>query len=61
MDAIRNNQCIDAFGANRAVNDLTILLDNIIRGRSCILLDWPAYPNVGDHLIWLGAKVILKK
>lgn len=61
MDAIRNNQSIDAFGANRAVNDLTILLDNIIRGRSCILLDWPAYPNVGDHLIWLGAKVILKK
>ena len=61
MSYFRGNYHSDAFAAVRAVNNLTILLDNIIRGRNCILLDWPAYPNVGDHLIWLGAKIILKK
>ncbi len=20
----------------------------------CVLLDYPAHPNIGDHLIWLG-------
>ncbi|KAK44832.1 hypothetical protein BG58_22770 [Caballeronia jiangsuensis] len=51
----------DAIGAVRAISDLTSLLEHKIGGRRCVLLDWPNHPNVGDHLIWLGQKVILKK
>jgi pyruvyl transferase EpsO len=51
----------DALGAVQAVFELTTVLDRKIQGRRCVLLDWPAYANIGDHLIWLGQKVILKK
>lgn len=26
---------------------------------SCALLDYPAYPNIGDHLIWIGSLLYL--
>jgi pyruvyl transferase EpsO len=26
----------------------------------CILLDYPSYPNIGDHLIWLGTLFYLR-
>ncbi|NMG60586.1 polysaccharide polymerase [Geitlerinema sp. P-1104] len=27
----------------------------------CILLDYPSYPNIGDHLIWLGTLFYLRE
>ncbi len=29
-------------------------------GRPCALLDYPSYPNLGDHLIWLGSLLYLR-
>ncbi|MBD2346617.1 polysaccharide pyruvyl transferase family protein [Anabaena subtropica FACHB-260] len=29
--------------------------------KSCAFLDYPAYPNIGDHLIWLGGVFYLTK
>ena len=46
--------------AVRAVHSLAEQLDELIGGRDCILLDFPDHDNIGDHLIWLGNKVILK-
>jgi len=43
-----------------AINDLTQTLHDLIGQRPIALIDWPNYPNVGDHLIWLGEKVLFK-
>ncbi|MBS0455337.1 MAG: polysaccharide pyruvyl transferase family protein [Proteobacteria bacterium] len=51
----------DAVSATHAIAELTSLLSQIIRGRRCVLLDWPNYANIGDHLIWLGQKIIFRK
>lgn len=50
----------DMATAVRAVHSLAEQLDELIGGRDCILLDFPDYDNIGDHLIWLGTKIILK-
>jgi pyruvyl transferase EpsO len=34
-------------------------LDSVDFGSECVLLDYPAYPNIGDHLIWLGEVLYL--
>lgn len=52
---------VDIFQANYAVSNLSMMLDGLIQHDKCILLDWPNYCNVGDHMIWLGQKVIIKK
>ncbi|MVW71377.1 polysaccharide pyruvyl transferase family protein [Bordetella sp. 15P40C-2] len=57
MDFSSNRTC---SSASNAVSQLAQALSNLIAGRPCVLLDWPSYANVGDHLIWLGQKVILK-
>jgi len=36
-------------------------LRGLIGDRPVALLDWPSYPNAGDHFIWLGQKVILRQ
>ncbi len=51
----------DIFQANYAISNLSMMLDGLIQHDKCILLDWPDYCNIGDHMIWLGQKVILKK
>jgi len=38
---------------------LAPLHDLLPPGTSCALLDYPGYPNLGDHLIWLGATLYL--
>lgn len=52
---------LDIYGANYAISNLTMILGGVIQHRDCIILDWPNYCNVGDHMIWLGQKIILKK
>ncbi|NJL01474.1 MAG: polysaccharide polymerase [Spirulinaceae cyanobacterium SM2_1_0] len=39
---------------------LTPLHPLIPPGTTCALLDYPSYPNLGDHLIWLGAVLYLR-
>lgn len=51
----------DMATAVRAVHSLAERLGELICSRDCILLDFPDHDNVGDHLIWLGDKIILKK
>jgi pyruvyl transferase EpsO len=34
---------------------LQTALDDIIPLQECALLHYPYYPNIGDHMIWLGA------
>ena len=41
-------------------NDLHQALANIPNFKNCALLDYPNYPNIGDHLIWLGSVLYLK-
>jgi len=36
-------------------------LRTAIRARNVALLDYPDHSNVGDHLIWLGEKIIIKE
>jgi pyruvyl transferase EpsO len=57
MDFSSNRTC---SSASNAVSQLARTLSNLIAGRPCVLLDWPSHANVGDHLIWLGQKVIFK-
>jgi exopolysaccharide biosynthesis predicted pyruvyltransferase EpsI/glycosyltransferase involved in cell wall biosynthesis/GR25 family glycosyltransferase involved in LPS biosynthesis len=47
-------------GNETDVSDLVDTLDRLIENRPVALLDWPLCADVGDHLIWLGEKVILK-
>lgn len=61
VDSFWQRKKADAVSVVSALSELTSLLEQKIGGRRCILVDWPNYPNVGDHLIWLGQKVILKK
>lgn len=35
-------------------------LRSLVAGKNVALIDWPAYPNVGDHMIWLGCILALK-
>jgi len=38
------------------------VLDPLVpRGSHCALLDFPAYPNVGDSAIWLGERAYLRR
>jgi exopolysaccharide biosynthesis predicted pyruvyltransferase EpsI/glycosyltransferase involved in cell wall biosynthesis len=46
--------------SEKHIDDLARTLERLIGGRPVALLDWPLYANAGDHLIWLGEKVILK-
>lgn len=57
MDFSSNRTCASA---SSAISQLANTLSLLIAGRPCVLLDWPSYANVGDHLIWLGQKVIFK-
>ena len=43
------------------INDLLQTLRHLVGGRPIAMLDWPSYVNSGDHLIWLGEKVLLKE
>ena len=43
------------------LRSLAAWLKAAIRTKDVALLDYPDYSNVGDHLIWLGEKVILKE
>ena len=43
---------LSSAGAIRDALDLA-LADVPLR-QECALLDYPAYPNIGDHMIWLG-------
>lgn len=47
-------------GYGAAVDDLIHALDALIQQRPIALLDWPFYPNAGDHFIWLAEKFLFR-
>lgn len=38
---------------------LDLALTDVPLPQECALLDYPAYPNIGDHMIWLGEVLYL--
>ena len=38
---------------------LDLALADVPLPQECVLLDYPAYPNIGDHVIWLGEVLYL--
>ena len=44
----------------RHIAALAARLKTLVGDRPVALLDWPFYPNAGDHFIWLGQKVIFR-
>lgn len=58
MDAVISD-VIPSSDTQSCVRSLASIVQEHVSGRDCILLDWPDYSNIGDHLIWLGARQIL--
>lgn len=51
-----SNSHNDSFKTPQAIKAyLHQALANIPEFKSCALLDYPSYSNIGDHLIWLGS------
>ena len=52
-------------GHDDLVSDLQARIDTalrpLFRTEAYAFLNWPDYPNTGDHLIWLGAQVYLRR
>ncbi|MGH9613096.1 MAG: polysaccharide pyruvyl transferase family protein, partial [Bryobacteraceae bacterium] len=48
---------LSSSGAIRGALDLA--LSDVPLPQECALLDYPAYPNIGDHMIWLGEVLYL--
>ena len=42
------------------IDDLARTLGELVGERPIALLDWPFYPNAGDHFIWLGEKILFR-
>lgn len=43
------------------IGDLAATLDRLIEDRPVAMFDWPTHANAGDHFIWLGEKVVLRR
>jgi exopolysaccharide biosynthesis predicted pyruvyltransferase EpsI len=56
--AVTNRKVHEPFAAVTA--RFTECLDRIL-GERFALLDWPNHRNVGDHMIWLGEKIALRR
>ena len=55
---------MQALSVPRSTADLQVTLQKAVSPlsglSSCALLNYPDYPNIGDHLIWAGTVMLLK-
>ncbi|MEO1621817.1 MAG: polysaccharide pyruvyl transferase family protein [Cyanobacteria bacterium J06632_3] len=53
------------LSAPQSTTDLQLILQKALEPLSgfsgCALLNYPDYPNIGDHLIWAGTVMLLKE
>lgn len=53
---------ITSFGEPAAqIDELVKTLEHLVAHHPIALLDWPDYPNAGDHFIWLGQKFLFRQ